>query len=242
MTDTDRTAERAAEIRARLDAISPTMSVRVVDGDNTLQATTARSERLGEFTEGVAGLVEALGDVKVRQTGVTIADDEEGQDLTFLLHAPKDIAYLLEQHDRDQRHLQMSRIAHKHATEQRDKYTRRVIEWREAAEKAAAERDAARSRTRDLEDQLAKARADVDGWTLTATARGVMVSHETDQRVLVADQGESLPLGAALAFIADPAEELIGPDTPCPCGKVNDGTGSGYCSGEHFEKYDGWNV
>jgi hypothetical protein len=37
-------------------------------------------------------------------------------------------------------------------------------------------------------------------------------------------------------------EELIGPDTLCPCGKVNDGTGSGYCSGEHFDKYDGWNL
>lgn len=96
MTAADRNAERAAEIRARLEAISPTMSVRVVDDDNTLQATTARSERLGEFTDGVVGLFESLGDVKVRQAGVTIADDEEGQDLTFLLHAPKDIAYLLD--------------------------------------------------------------------------------------------------------------------------------------------------
>jgi len=39
---------------------------------------------------------------------------------------------------------------------------------------------------------------------------------------------------------ADRSVVVIGPDTLCPCGKVNDGTGSGYCSGEHFDKYDGY--
>jgi hypothetical protein len=97
MTGTNPPADRFAEIRARLAAISPTMSVRVADGDSTLIATTARSERLDNLTDGVVGLVESLGDVKVRQTGVTIADDEEGQDLTFLLHAPRDITVLLEE-------------------------------------------------------------------------------------------------------------------------------------------------
>jgi hypothetical protein len=37
-------------------------------------------------------------------------------------------------------------------------------------------------------------------------------------------------------------EEVVTPDTLCPCGEVNDGTGSGYCSGEHFELYDGWDL
>jgi hypothetical protein len=40
----------------------------------------------------------------------------------------------------------------------------------------------------------------------------------------------------------DTYEEVVTPDTVCPCGEVNDGTGSGYCSCEHFELYDGWNL
>jgi hypothetical protein len=44
------------------------------------------------------------------------------------------------------------------------------------------------------------------------------------------------------ALDGERAKEVIGPDTLCPCGKVNDGTGSGYCSYEHFDEYDGWNL
>lgn len=52
---------------------------------------------------------------------------------------------------------------------------------------------------------LADEQPDVDGWEITATPRGPMVSHSTDAdlRVLVADQGDPLPVGAVLAFIAD---------------------------------------
>jgi hypothetical protein len=221
MTDTNPPADRTAEIWTRLAAISPTMSVRVADGDSTLIATTERSERLGEFTNGVVGLVESLGDVKVSQTGVTIADDDEGQDLTFLLHAPADIAYLLAELDKAHRRNELLTSAKNHATEARDKYARRVVEWREAAERAAAERDAARdvvrdfnnrlerkeARVQELEGQLAKAQVDVDGWTMRA-ANGVEVLISSDAH----PHGPSLltsaetPVGAVLAFIAD-AEE-----------------------------------
>jgi len=140
---------------------------------------------------------------------VTIADDEEGQDLTFLLHAPRDIKVLLEE-------------------------TWRLDQIRKLGEAMAVDKIAElNSRVEDLEGQLAA----IDGWSARIVGGEVEIRRDGDDRRL---SGWDLPLGAVLAFIADAdAEEVIGPDTLCPCGKTNDGTGSGYCSGEHFEKYDG---
>jgi hypothetical protein len=78
----------------------------------------------------------------------------------------------------------------------------------------------------------------VDGWVIhTGLREGVTVAHYPTGASL---SGNDLPLGAVMAFIADQApERVITADTLCPCGKVNDGTGSGYCSFEHFEEYDG---
>jgi len=118
-----------------------------------------------------------------------------------------------------------------------------VIARFELQDKAAEDIAHLLARVGELEDQLAKARVDVDGWTVHNRPGGVMVSHDTDadRPALLGDM--HVPLGAVLAFIADAAtEEVIGPDTLCPCGKVNDGTGSGYCSAEHFDEYDGWSL
>jgi hypothetical protein len=95
----------------------------------------------------------------------------------------------------------------------------------------ADELDRKSARVEELEGQLAA----LDGWSARIVGGEVEIRHDGDDRRL---SGRDLPVGAVLAFIAD-AEEPIGPDTLCPCGKVNDGTGSGYCSGEHFDKYDG---
>lgn len=38
------------------------------------------------------------------------------------------------------------------------------------------------------------------------------------------------------------AEHVITPDDPCPCGVVNDSSGSGYCSYECYSKFDEYAV
>jgi hypothetical protein len=125
------------------------------------------------------------------------------------------------------------------------------------------------ARVEELEGQLAKAQAELDdqrGATRVAAGaadrfRDVLsefLGHGEENPgddVLVAELREkggfSGPeptrwrdfLAGARAQIdrieAERSVVVIGPDTLCPCGKVNDGSGSGYCSYEHFEEYDG---
>jgi hypothetical protein len=62
------------------------------------------------------------------------------------------------------------------------------------------------ARVGELEERLAKARLDVDGWTVHNRPGGLMLSHNTDadRPTLLGDM--HLPLGAVLAFIADAGE------------------------------------
>lgn len=91
------------------------------------------------------------------------------------------------------------------------------------------------ARVEELEGQLGKAR----GGSRLAEARAA--GWDEGYGVGRDDEAAAAPVGAN-PYRSRGTETVIGPDTLCPCGKVNDGTGSGYCSGEHFDKYDGWSL
>lgn len=94
----DQTPLDVEAIRARLDATSPGMTVDVHDGGSTLRATGNATDRPG-FVGAVTGLVGALGG-ETGQLRLTFADDEDGQDATFALHAAADIRDLLDENAR----------------------------------------------------------------------------------------------------------------------------------------------
>ena len=98
VTDTDRTAQ----IRARLEAISPNTTLAFTAGKSTLSATMPAKgpEEFHQFHDSMKDLVETFTEAKFHGRGVVIADDDEGQDLTFHLHAPADLRYLLDEVER----------------------------------------------------------------------------------------------------------------------------------------------
>lgn len=93
------TEERIAQIKERLTAISTKVSVTIEAGDSMLKAT-ADAPSPGEydrFTNSFIEFVETAADVTLEDRNVVIADDEDGQDLTFHLHAREDVPWLLDQ-------------------------------------------------------------------------------------------------------------------------------------------------
>lgn len=102
-------------------------------------------------------------------------------------HAVPDIAWLLAELDKAHRRNELLTSAKNHATEQRDKHARRVVEWREAADRAAAERDAARDVVRDFNNRLEHKEARVE--ELERQLAAVDAVHKP-KRLYTTDDGE----------------------------------------------------
>lgn len=166
-----------------------------------------------------------------------------------------DFEWLLSEHDRMTSDLTEERAEHFETNEALARTSSAGVSYLTRIDKLTAERDAALAR---LDEQRGATRVAAGAADRFRDVLSEFLGHAEENPgddVLVAELREkggfSGPeptrwrdfLTGARAQIdqieAGRSVEVIGPDTLCPCGKVNDGTGSGYCSYEHFEKYDG---
>lgn len=188
---TDQTPLDVEAIRARLDATSPGMTVDVHDGGSTLRATGNAADRPG-FVGAVTDLVGALGG-ETGQLRLTFADDEDGQDATFALHAAADIRDLLDENARLNAALDEVHELWGAAEQGRERADRQIRVHLDIARAAERERDEVRSEAsrlyRSLQQTAKRVEDDRDALAATVealSARLTAKNTELDKVILEA--------------------------------------------------------
>jgi hypothetical protein len=220
MTDTNPpAADRVAEIRARLDG-ADTPGPWEIEPDE-------HGTRLGSKTRWVGHCPDCD----------TTAEFGSG-DADLIAHAPADLAYLLSR---------VGELETQLGAKQRELDL--TVNQMHAANASALRELQADERAEDLQRQLTTVMAFINERAqFIQTLRNYRgedngdyirwQGHAEARRVLAESMG--VELDKETGGIRKATEVVIGPDTLCPCGKVNDGSGSGYCSYECATKYDGW--